>query len=59
MVPAGDVAAFAAAIRRLADDAELRSALGSRAQAAAQAFEYGEVGRRRGETLRRIALRQA
>ena len=56
IVPAGDVDALAAAIRRLAAAPELRQRMGSAAREAAQQFEYDLVGRRRGETLRQIAL---
>jgi glycosyltransferase involved in cell wall biosynthesis len=51
-----DVDGLAAAIRKLADDAELRTRLAAAARDAADNFEYAAVARRRGETLRRIAL---
>ncbi len=58
VVPAGDVDALAAAITRLAGSADLRARLGAAAQAAAEQFEYSLVGTRRGELLRRIAVRE-
>jgi glycosyltransferase involved in cell wall biosynthesis len=45
-VPRGEVVALAAALRRLADDAELRQLLGARARAAVGKFSIAESARR-------------
>jgi glycosyltransferase involved in cell wall biosynthesis len=45
-VPRGEVVALAAALRRLADDAELRQLLGVRARAAVGKFSIAESARR-------------
>lgn len=58
VIQPGDVDLLADAISELAADPQRRAALGAAAKVAAERFEYDAVGRRNGEMLRRIALRQ-
>ena len=60
LVRPGNVEDLAAAIRRLAEDAELRGKLAVQIHSDAQAFTYGRIGRERAQTLKSLlALRQA
>lgn len=57
VVPAGDAASLAEALRRLADDPPLRGALGRRVATDAQAFTYDRVSARHADLL--VGLLQA